>query len=99
MLNLLKRTNCIQQYVSKILKGKENLTLEMVANIEQSLNIRLTNLWFAKRFRNCVPLRGGDSVVCNIVGFDGGSASSCIVVVRWRFRLLTSAEWCGVLRG
>ena len=38
------RLHCTQQYVSKILKGKENLTLEVVANIEQALNIRLINL-------------------------------------------------------
>jgi len=33
-----------------------------------------------------VPLRGGDPVIRNVVGFGGGSASSC--------RRL--AEWCGV---
>ena len=37
------RLHCTQQYVSKILKGKENLTLEMVANIEQALNVQLIN--------------------------------------------------------
>jgi len=38
------RLHCTQQYVSKILKRKENLTLEMIANIEQALNIQLINL-------------------------------------------------------
>lgn len=38
------RLHCTQQYVSKILKGKENLTLEVVANIEHTLNIQLINL-------------------------------------------------------
>ena len=38
------RLHCTQQYVSKILKGKENLTLEVVANIEQALNVQLINL-------------------------------------------------------
>ena len=33
------RLHYTQQYVSKILKGKENLTLEVVANIEQALNV------------------------------------------------------------
>ena len=38
------RLHYTQQYVSKILKGKENLTLEVVANIEQALNVQLMNL-------------------------------------------------------
>ena len=41
---LADRLHCTQQYVSKILKGNENLTLKVVANIEQTLNIRLINL-------------------------------------------------------
>jgi antitoxin component HigA of HigAB toxin-antitoxin module len=38
------RLHCTQQYVSKILKGRENLTLEVVANIERALNIQVINL-------------------------------------------------------
>ena len=38
------RLHCTQQYVSKILKGKENLKLEMIANIEQALDVQLINL-------------------------------------------------------
>jgi len=41
---LADRLHCTQQYVSKILKGNENLTLKVVANIEQTLNIQLINL-------------------------------------------------------
>ena len=36
---LAERMNCSQQYVSKILKGCENLSLETVAKIELALGI------------------------------------------------------------
>ncbi len=39
--NLSERMNCSQQYVSLILKGKENLTLETIAKLERSLDIEL----------------------------------------------------------
>lgn len=32
---------CSQQYVSKVLKGQENLSLETIAKIEQSLDISI----------------------------------------------------------
>ena len=35
------KLGCSQQYVSRILKGSENLTLEMLAKIEDTLNIEL----------------------------------------------------------
>ena len=35
------KLGCSQQYVSRILKGNENLTLEMLAKIEDTLNIQL----------------------------------------------------------
>lgn len=38
------RLHCTQQYVSRILKGKENMTLEVIANVEQALNVQLINL-------------------------------------------------------
>ena len=38
---LAERMNCTQQYVSKILKGKENLSLDTMARLEDALNINL----------------------------------------------------------
>lgn len=36
---LAEKMNCTQQYVSKILKGHENLSLEVISKIENALNI------------------------------------------------------------
>ncbi len=33
--------NCSQQYVSKVLKGKENLSLETLCKIENALDLQL----------------------------------------------------------
>lgn len=38
---LAARLGCTQQYVSLILKGKENITLETLAKLESALNISL----------------------------------------------------------
>lgn len=38
---LAERLGCTQQYVSLILKGKENLTLETIAKLESALQISL----------------------------------------------------------
>ena len=38
---LAERMNCTQQYVSKILKGKENLSLETMTRLEDALGIGL----------------------------------------------------------
>ena len=38
---LAKRMNCSQQYISKILKGKENLSLETLTKIENALDIQI----------------------------------------------------------
>ena len=38
---LAERMNCTQQYVSKILKGKENLSLETLTKLEEALGISL----------------------------------------------------------
>ncbi len=38
---LATRLGCTQQYVSLILKGKENLTLETIAKLESALHIDL----------------------------------------------------------
>lgn len=37
--SLANEMGCSQQYVSKILKGKENLSLETISKIEDALNI------------------------------------------------------------
>ena len=33
--------NCSQQYISKVLKGRENLSLETISKIETTLNIQI----------------------------------------------------------
>lgn len=38
---LSERMGCTQQYISTLLKGKENLTLETIAKIERILNLDL----------------------------------------------------------
>ena len=38
---LAERMNCTQQYVSKILKGKENLSLDTMTRLEEALEITL----------------------------------------------------------
>lgn len=38
---LAERMNCTQQYVSKILKGKENLSLDILSRLEDALGISL----------------------------------------------------------
>jgi ribosome-binding protein aMBF1 (putative translation factor) len=38
---LAERMNCTQQYVSKILKGKENMSLDTLTKLEDALGINL----------------------------------------------------------
>ncbi len=38
---LAERMNCSQQYISKVLKGRENLSLETLAKIEEALDLQL----------------------------------------------------------
>lgn len=38
---LAERLGCTQQYVSKILKGTENMSLETLTKLEQALDIQL----------------------------------------------------------
>lgn len=40
---LAERMNCTQQYVSKILKGKENMSLDTLSKLEDALSINLIN--------------------------------------------------------
>lgn len=38
---LAERMGCNQQYVSKLLKGNENLTLETISKIESALSLKI----------------------------------------------------------
>ncbi len=38
---LAERMGCSQQYVSKVLRGRENLSLETLCKIENSLNLQI----------------------------------------------------------
>ncbi|MGN1236351.1 MAG: helix-turn-helix domain-containing protein [Bacteroidaceae bacterium] len=38
---LAEQMNCTQQYISKILKGKENMSLETLSKLENALKINL----------------------------------------------------------
>lgn len=38
---LAERMNCTQQYISKILKGKENMSLDTLSKLERVLGITL----------------------------------------------------------
>jgi hypothetical protein len=38
---LAQRMGCSQQYISKILKGQENLSLETICKIEGALSLQL----------------------------------------------------------
>ncbi len=38
---LAERLNCNKQYVSKVLKGRENLTLDTISKIEDALDLHL----------------------------------------------------------
>lgn len=40
---LAVKMNCSQQYISKVLKGRENLSLETLCKIEKALNIKILN--------------------------------------------------------
>ena len=41
---LAEKMNCAQQYISKILKGGENLSLEAISKIENSLDIHFLQM-------------------------------------------------------
>lgn len=38
---LAERMNCTQQYISKILKGKENMSLDTLSKLKKALGITL----------------------------------------------------------
>ena len=39
--SMAQRLGCTQQYVSKILKGKENMSLETLTKLEQAMGIQI----------------------------------------------------------
>lgn len=41
--NLAERMGCSQQYISKILQGRENLSLETLAKIEDALQLQIVS--------------------------------------------------------
>ena len=43
---LADKMGCTQQYVSKVLKGSENLSIETICKIEDALNIRLLPMFY-----------------------------------------------------
>lgn len=45
---LAEKMNCTQQYVSKVLKGRENLSLETLCKIENALGIKILQVGINK---------------------------------------------------
>ena len=41
-----QRVGCSQQYISRILKGKENLSLETISKIETALGVSILEIHF-----------------------------------------------------
>lgn len=53
---LASRLGCTQQYVSLILKGKENLTLETISKLESALQIKLMgNISSVDNYHSVLP--------------------------------------------
>lgn len=46
--SVAEKMSCSQQYVSKILKGTENLSFETIAKIEQALDMEILEPAFAE---------------------------------------------------
>ena len=44
---LAERMGCSPQYVSRLLKGEENLSLETICKLEQALNVSIMQVAFA----------------------------------------------------
>lgn len=40
---LAMKMNCSQQYISKVLKGRENMSLEILCKIEKALDVKILN--------------------------------------------------------
>ena len=41
---LAERMNCTQQYISRILKGQENLSLETIARLEDAIGAKIVTI-------------------------------------------------------
>ena len=54
---LASKLGCTQQYVSLILKGKENLTLETIAKLESALQIQLWGSCIVDGYQSVQPTR------------------------------------------
>jgi len=59
--SLAQKMECSQQYVSKVLKGKENLSLETIAKIESALDLDLvrSTLTFISEYPSFEPEQRG----------------------------------------
>ncbi len=42
---LAEKMNCTQQYISNVLKGKKNMSLETICKIESALNIEIIKVF------------------------------------------------------
>lgn len=58
-VELAKRMGCTQQYVSNLLKGSSNMTLETIARLENALSIDLVKsaLTYVNGYGSSVPSR------------------------------------------
>lgn len=43
---LAERMDCTQQYISRILKGKENLSLETIARLEDAIGAKIVTMLY-----------------------------------------------------
>lgn len=48
---LAEKMNCSPQYISKLVRGQENLTLETIAKLEESLNLDLVSTALSYRYK------------------------------------------------
>ncbi len=47
--NVAQRMGCTQQYISRVLKGTENLSIETIFKIEEALGLQILEPVFAER--------------------------------------------------
>ncbi|MDO4512006.1 MAG: helix-turn-helix transcriptional regulator [Bacteroidales bacterium] len=63
---LAERIGCTQQYVSKILKGRENLSLDIISRLENALHISLV-MPQGNEERATLPIVADDAVDYEVV--------------------------------